>query len=85
MPKMPTISKQKSRLNFKMRLILRKNSQWKENEISLLLSCLGERASGEGLVDRHKLSSSALHGSLINNYAWVWGLSQEEHGNARKN
>lgn len=85
MPKLSTILKQKSRLNFKTRLILRKNSQWKENEIRLLLSCLSERASCEGLVDRHKLSSSALHGSLINSYAWVWGLSREEHGNAREN
>ena len=53
MPKLSTILKQKSRLNFKTRLILRNNSQWKENEIRLLLSCLSERASREGLVDRH--------------------------------
>lgn len=62
-----------------MRLILRKNSQWKENEIRLLLSCLGERATCEGLADRHKLSSLALHGSLINSYAWVWGSSAEKN------
>lgn len=86
MPKLSTILKQKLRLNFKTRLILRKNSQWKENEIRPLLSCLGGRAACESLADRHKLSSSALHGSLINSSAWVWGgeLSWEAHKDARE-